>query len=202
MYVLFLFFLAEADKTIFFIFPKICYHDEMKETRYEGNYIQVSEEVIDGHTYERALLRPGVHVIPYRNDGKIMLMHESRAHETSPRWKLVSGWIDKDSKTDLEHAIEELAEEVGHTAQTWIKLPRMDDNNFTVSFQADFFVCTDLEKIENPPLNPDQGCTVLGYDWFTFDEIFDMMHDGKILKDNTILVALSYMREQPKKKSA
>lgn len=174
----------------------------MKETRYKGNYISVSEEIIDGHVYERALLRPGVHIIPYRDNGKILLMHESRPHETNPRWKLVSGWIDKEHKTALEHAIEELAEEVGHTAETWIQLPKMDDANFTVSFQADFFACRGLQKIEQPPENPDNGCEVLGYDWFSFDQIFDMLNDGKILKDNAILVALSYIREQEKNKKA
>jgi 8-oxo-dGTP pyrophosphatase MutT (NUDIX family) len=172
----------------------------MQETRYKGNYITVTEEIIHGHRYERVLLRPGIQVIPYREDGKILLMHESRTHETISRWKLVSGWVDKDGKTPLEHAIDELAEEVGYTATSWFHISKMDDKNFTISFQTDFFACTDLVKIPNPPNNPDEGCQVLDCGWFSFDEIFDLMADGRMLKDNTILVALCYMREQLKNK--
>ena len=172
----------------------------MQHIRYTGNYITVTEETIHNHVFERVVLRPGVQVIPYRDDGKILLMHESRLHETTSRWKLVAGWIDKDGTTPLQHAIDELAEEVGYTATSWTHLLKMDDTNFTVSYQTDFFVCTDLVKIPNPPNNPDEGCQVFGCEWFSFDEIFDLMTEGRILKDNTILVALCYIREQLKNK--
>ena len=169
----------------------------MKETRYAGTYITVTEEILHDHTYERAALRPGVQVIPYK-DGKIMLMHESRTHETESRWKLVSGWLDKPEKSALEHAQEELAEEVGYISKSWTQIHHNDDTNFTVSFQTAFFVCTDLEKIDQPPVNPDIGCTVLGYDWYSFEEIFELLATGKALRDNTMLVALSYLYEKRK----
>lgn len=169
----------------------------MQKEVYKGNYITVTEEDIDGHIFERAQLRSGVQVIPYEN-GKIMLIHESRAHETGSRWKLVSGWIDKNGKTFLDHAKEELAEEAGYCAKKWKELPPIGDNNFTISFNTHFFVCEDLEKLEEPPINPDENCEVFDVRWFSFDEIFELMLQDKILKDNTMMVALSFIKDREK----
>lgn len=62
----------------------------MREIKYKGNYMEVSEENIDGHIYERVKLLPGVIVIPVR-DGEILFMREFRKHENISRIKLVSG---------------------------------------------------------------------------------------------------------------
>lgn len=55
---------------------------------YEGNYIRVTEEVINDHTFERAHFRPGVHVLPFR-DNKLLLIREYRHHEGGSRWKFI-----------------------------------------------------------------------------------------------------------------
>lgn len=169
----------------------------MQKIKYKGNYITVTEEEISGHTYERVKLRKGVHVIPYSNDGKIMLMNEKREHEDKSRWKLVSGWVDKEGGSILDHAIDELAEEVAYSAENWQEIYSSDYVDKTISPSAYYFTCNNLLKLENPPENPDTGF-VLGYDWFSFDEIFAMMSQNKILRDDSIMVALHFLYEKNK----
>lgn len=168
----------------------------MQEVKYKGNYITVTEENINGHVFERVKLRKGVHLIPYREeDNKILLIYEERIHERSPRWKLVSGWVDKEHKSILEHAQEELAEEVGYAAKYWQEIYNSDRDDLTVSPSTYFFVCKYLTKLEHPPINPDSG-GVLNYDWFSFDEIFHMLSENQIEKDGSIMVALSFLYDQ------
>ncbi len=166
----------------------------MQEIKYKGKYIQVTEEEIHGHIFERVKLRKGVHVIPYNKEGKILLILESRVHENKPRWKLVSGWVDKKGKSILEHAREELAEEVGYEAEHWKEIYNNDYDDMTISPSTYYFVCDNLKKMENPPENPDSG-EIISYNWFSFDEIFQMVSDGKILKSDSIMVALSFLYE-------
>ena len=85
-------------------------------------------------------------------------------------------------------------EEVGYKAQHWQEIYNNDRNDLTCSLSKYYFTCDGLEKLENPPENPDSG-EVLAYDWFSFDDIFHMINDGKILQDDSILVALSFLYE-------
>ena len=168
----------------------------MQEIKYKGNYITVTEENIGGHIFERVKLRKSVYVIPYREeDKKILLIFEERIHENKARWKLISGWVDKEHKTILEHAQEELAEEVGFEADLWKEIYNTDYNDKTISGSTYYFVCQKLKQLENPPRNPDSG-EVLKYDWFSFDEIFQMVLEGTLLKDESIMVALSFLYEK------
>ena len=167
----------------------------MQEIKYSGNYITVTEENINNHIFERVKLRRGVHIIPYRDDGKILLIYERRVHERDIRWKLVSGWVDKEHKTILEHAQEELAEEVGYSAEQWREFYNTDRNDLTFSTSTYYFTCTHLTKLENPPINPDSG-EILEYGWFSFDEIFQMLSKNQIEKDGSIMVALSFLYNQ------
>ncbi len=167
----------------------------MQEVKYQGNYITVTEEEINGHVFERIKLRKGVYVIPYREDGKILLIHEKRIHENGSRWKLISGWVDKKNKSILEHAQEELAEEIGYEASEWKEFYNSDFSDKTYSSSNYYFTCTHLSPLENPPQNPDSGA-VLAHEWFSFEEIFDLIHKKKILMGEPIMVALSFLHER------
>lgn len=148
--------------------------------------------------FERVKLRKGVQVIPY-NNGKIMLINENRTHENKARWKLISGWVDKPEKSIRDHAIEELAEEVAYQAENWKEIYHSDNNDKTISTSSYYFSCENLEKLKNPPENPD-SCIVLEYDWFTFDEIFKMISNKKILPESPIMLALLFLYEKDNKK--
>lgn len=164
----------------------------MKEIVYNGNYITTSEEIIDGHTYERAELIPNVHVLPIR-DNKILLMKEFRAHEKGYRWKLVSGWCDKTGKSPLEHAQDELAEEVGMKAENWEELLYANVPNATVNLNTYYYICTDISKLQQPIENPDIHSTVLEYDWFSFDDIFRLINEKKMWPGASSMMAVWYL---------
>lgn len=163
----------------------------MKQVRYQGNYIAISEELINGHTYERTALMSNVHVMPIR-DNKILLMNEFRTHEESARWKLITGWAEKPGKSLLEHAVEELAEEVGMQAGYWKEFFNSAAPNATVNLNTHYFVCKDIAKLKEKIPNPDSS-EVLGYDWFSYDEIFALINAGKMWPGESSMIALWYL---------
>ncbi|MCI5050689.1 MAG: NUDIX domain-containing protein [Candidatus Pacebacteria bacterium] len=171
----------------------------MKEIKYQGNYLTLSEEVINNHVYERVSLRPGVHVMPVKNE-KILLMHEYRPHEKKSRWKLVSGWVDKEHMSPLDHAKEELAEEVGMQAKNWSELYNTHFPNATINGNTYYFLCSEVSELEIKIENPDIGAEVHGYDWFDLDTIFHYLNEGKIWPDDSTLAMIWYLTNQKNKK--
>lgn len=169
----------------------------MKKIKFQGKYITTSEEEINGHTYERTELIPNVHVLPIR-DNKILLMNEYRTHEKSSRWKLITGWAEKPGKSLLEHAQEELAEEVGMQAMHWEEFFDSSVPNATVNVNTHYFVCTDITELEKKIPNPDSG-EVIEYSWFSFDQLFELINDRKIWPGSSTMVALWYLYNSNRK---
>jgi len=172
----------------------------MKEIRYQGKYITTNEEVIDSHTYERTELIPNVHVLPTR-DNKILFMNEFRRHEKGSRWKLVSGWCDKDGVSPVDHAKEELAEEVNMQADHWEELFYANVPNATVNLNTHYFLCTDISDLEINVPNPDIGSEVLEYDWFDYDQIFELLNEQKMWPGASTMIAVWYLYNLQNKKS-
>ncbi len=161
----------------------------MEKIIYQGNYISVSEQSIDGHIYERASLRPGVHVVPIKDD-KVLFMKEYRTHEGIVRFKLVSGWCDKEGKTALDHAQEELAEELGMEAETWEEFHCSNAPGATVNPNTTYFICRNLKTLEHKPENPDTGCRVLEHEWMDVEAIYACLNNKTMWIDDSALVAL------------
>lgn len=168
----------------------------MKHIKYQGKYITTSEEEINGHVYERTELIPNVHVLPIR-DSKILLMNEFRTHEKTSRWKLITGWAEKEGKTLVEHAQEELAEEVGMQAENWEEFFDGSAPNATVSLNTHYFICTDISELDEKVNNPDTSI-VLEYDWFSYEEIFELINVGKMYPDESSMIALWYLYSKKK----
>jgi len=165
----------------------------MEVIKYQGKYITATEEVIDGHTYERVRLREGVHLIPYREeDNKILLMKEYRVHEGGARWKFVSGWIDKEGKDALQHAKEELAEELGLEAEYWKEIFSEKNRQATCSTGIHVFLCEHIHPLEQKPDNPDTG-EVLDSKWFSLDELIQLIEEGNIKNPAPFLAALVFL---------
>lgn len=166
----------------------------MKEIKYQGKYLTITEEIINNHTYERVSLRPGVHVMPVDRN-KILLMNEFRPHEKAARWKLVSGWVDKEHLSPLDHAKEELAEEVGMQAEEWQEVYNTIHPNGTVNANTYYFICKNITELEKKIENPDIGAKVHGYEWFDLDTIFEYLNAGKIWPDDSTLAMIWYLRK-------
>ena len=81
----------------------------MEITKYEGKFIKVTEQEIDGAIWERAYIQSGVQVFPITSEGKIILIEERRPHEVNPiRLKFVTGLMDKEGEDPLKTANREL----------------------------------------------------------------------------------------------
>ncbi len=161
----------------------------MRRIVYQGNYITVSEEEISGHLYERVSLRDGVHIIPYDEEKGILLIREYRVHEKGERWKFVSGWVDKKGKSLLEHAKEELAEELGLQAGKWTLLYQEKNKNATCSTSLHVYLCEEISPLKEKSKNPDSG-EILEMKWFNFQDFFHLIQRGNIRNPGAFLVAL------------
>lgn len=170
----------------------------MREIKYKGKYIELTEEQIAGRVYERVSLRKGVQVIPYR-DSKILLQKEKRRVEGGrARWKLISGWVDKENRSTLDHAKDEFLEEMGLVADGWLEYHISDSSIFTVNPAHYFYICENISKSNFNVINPDLGCEILDSRWFGFNDILEKMSLGEIICDNTISVALKFLYEKNK----
>lgn len=169
----------------------------MQEIKYQGNYITVTEEVIENHVFERMSLRGGVKVIPIDGQNRILFISEQTLHEDKARWKLVSGWKDKTNRTFLEMAQEELVEEVGYESNDWKHL-RASESGSTMNMKLDYFLARNIVKLDNPPENPDLHTVISGEKWFTQQEIFEAVDRGEMWMDSDTMTVLWYLWKQQK----
>lgn len=148
----------------------------MEELKYNGKYIQVTEEFIDGNNWERSYLRDGVIVYAIDDDGKFIMINEKRPHEDEKvRLRFVAGHIEKDL-TVLENANKELREEIGFRAEYLEEFFALKTSG-TVNNKVSFVLAKNL--IHDPLPNPD-GDVVVSIERFTYDEIYQMILTDKI----------------------
>ena len=124
----------------------------MEKTVYNGNIIKVTEEVINGITWERAYLPSGVIIFPITDDGKIILIREKRPHETpNVRIKPVSGILEENLGSPEENAQREMQEEIGFRAKAMKPLMTLKGSG-TITHTQHFFVARGLvhSKLPNP----------------------------------------------------
>ena len=169
----------------------------MKITKYKGKFLEITEEDMEGHIYERVKLRAGVKVLPVKNN-KILFIREFRVHEKEASIKLVSGWLDKENKTPLEIAQEELAEEVSMKAKKWREFHHMNTDNFTVENKVSYFLAEDVEDLEEKVINPDHDI-VEEILWLSEEEFWEMAEKKEINWFSDNFVAAILYREINKK---
>lgn len=150
----------------------------MEKIVYKGNILTVSEEVIDGITWERVRLPSGVIVFPITDEGKILLIRERRPHETpNVRIKPVSGILEEKLGSPEENAQREMQEEIGFKARDMKLLMTMKGTG-TVTHVQHFFVARGLEKAKLP--NPDGEEVIEAIIAYTPDEIRKALKNEEI----------------------
>ncbi len=150
----------------------------MEEIKYQGKFIKVTEETIDGNVWERAYLKSGVQVFPITDEGKILMIEEKRPHEKNPiRLKFVTGQLDQDGDDPLETANREMQEEIGYRAG---KLEILTHRETTGTINNHFYqvVARDLEPSKIP--NPDGEDTIVSIKGYSIEEIEQMLFDEKL----------------------
>ncbi len=162
---------------------------QMRKTIYQGKYLTMSTEKINGHLYERVSIRSGVRVLPIKN-GKVLFIREFRKHEGRARLKLIGGWVDKENLTSLEIAQEELREEVSYQAGNWEKFYTYQIPNGTIEEKVDYFIARDLTKLPSQH-NPDNDI-VEEIVFLDRAELIEKLKKKEILWDKDMAVVLMF----------
>jgi 8-oxo-dGTP pyrophosphatase MutT (NUDIX family) len=141
----------------------------MENIMYQGHYVKVTEELIDGINWERCYLRDGVIVYAVDNDGKFIMINEKRPHEDQPiRLRFVAGHLEPGLSV-IENANKELQEEIGLRANKLEEFFKIKSSG-SVNNSVHFVLATDL--VIDPIPNPD-GDVIVSIEKFTYDELFN-----------------------------
>ncbi len=150
----------------------------MENEIYVGKIIKVTEEMINGITWERAYLPNGVIVFPITGDGKIILVKEKRPHENPPlRIKPVSGILETSLGSPEENAKREMQEEIGLNSNR-IELLWTLKSSGTVNNEQHFFVARELFPSKLP--NPDGEDTIQEILEFSPNELLELLLQDKL----------------------
>jgi len=170
----------------------------MRKIIHRGKYLTMSTEEIDGHLYERVTMRPGVAVLPIKDD-KVMFIKEYRTHEKRSSLKLISGWVDKENKTILEIAKEELKEEASMKAENWKLFYKYDTTNFTIEEKKSYFIAENLQKL--PPQNNPDNDIVEEVIFLNEKEVKEKLLTKELLWSKDFLVVLMYFDKKKDRKT-
>lgn len=150
----------------------------MEITKYEGRFIKVTEEIMDGAVWERAYIQSGVQVFPITSEGKIYLIEEKRPHEKSPvRLKFVTGLMDKEDEDPLDTANREMQEEIGLKA-SHLEVLMHRESSGTLNNHFYQIIATNLVLSKIP--NPDGEDTIVSVKAYTIAEILIFFETGKM----------------------
>lgn len=141
----------------------------MEKIVYQGNYIKVTEEVIEEINWERCYLRDGVIVFAQKENGKFIMIREKRPHEdTKIRLRFVAGHIEPELSVE-ENVNKELQEEVGFKADE-INVFYSVKASGTVNNRVYFAWAKNLTPSKIP--NPD-GDVIVSIEEYSFHEIME-----------------------------
>ncbi len=141
----------------------------MENTVYQGNFIRVTEEEIDGINWERCYLKDGVIIFAQKDNGKFIMIREKRPHEdVKIRLRFVAGHIEPELSVE-ENVNKELQEEVGFRAEN-INVFYSVKASGTVNNRVYFALAKNLVPSKIP--NPD-GDVIVSIEEFSFEEIME-----------------------------
>jgi 8-oxo-dGTP pyrophosphatase MutT (NUDIX family) len=160
----------------------------MENTVYQGKFLRVTEEDIEGTNFERVYIHPCVIILAETAPGRLLFIRERRLGEDPPvRLKLVTGFLEEGYSFE-ENVNRELQEEVGLKAGRVEEIDRFFSSGLTVERRY-YALARDLVPSRLP--NPD-GDAVLSTHEFGTDEILDMIFKGNYPTSATTAVLLKY----------
>jgi 8-oxo-dGTP pyrophosphatase MutT (NUDIX family) len=151
----------------------------MEKKVYNGQFVQVTEEEIQGSLYERVYIRNAMTIFPVDDKKRILFIKEKRLHETPPvRWKPVTGYFEEGQSLE-ENANRELQEEIGKKAGSITPFFSMHITG-TINIVQKFVIARDLQDSKVP--NPDGEDTILEIAALDLEEILDRTLGGEFAK--------------------
>lgn len=149
----------------------------MEKTVYNGNYIQVKELNIKGHTWEKAYFPDSLVIFPITKENEIILVEEKRPHEDNNIiQKFVTGHIDS-NETPIECANRELQEEAGYKANKLTEI-LVHRSKGTINSNFYYILAEQLEESKLP--NPDGEDTIVGIKKIKISELKKLLEEEKI----------------------
>lgn len=147
----------------------------MEKTKYTGKFIRVTEEVIEGHTWERAYFNDGILVFAVNSENKLLMIEEVRPHEAQKiRHKFVTGNLEI-GEEPTETANRELQEEAGFKANKLTKLLEIKSSG-TLNNSFHMYLAQDLVPSKIP--NPDGENSIVSISYHSLDEILKLLEKG------------------------
>ena len=122
---------------------------------------------------------------------KVLLIQEYIHSYDQKIWKFASGNTDKSGKSLIEHATEELAEELKMEAKVFTHFYTFE--KIFVSRRTHCFIAENPTIMPNPPENPDTDF-ITDTRWVSQSELWAMIDTKEIFWKETVLVALNILR--------
>ena len=131
-------------------------------------------------------------IFPINTKTKKVLLIQEYIHLYDQKiWKFASGGMDKSGKSPLQHAKEELAEELQMEAKVFKHFYTFE--KIFVSRKTHCFVAENPTIMKNPPENPDTDF-ITNTKWVSESELWEMIDTKEIFWKETVLVALNILR--------
>ncbi len=159
----------------------------MEKIVYNGKFIKVTEEEIEGKTYERAYIIEPIIILPFNKKGELLIIKEKRLHEKPKiRWKLVTGVYEKGVSLE-ENVNRELQEEIGKKASK-IKHYLTVKTTGTLNETKRYFIATGLTDSKIP--NPDGEDSIIKVKPLSLEKVVEKTLKGKLSTGTTGYVLL------------
>jgi len=155
---------------------------------YQNSYITVHEDnVINplGHAvvYGWVETPPGIQIVAIDDDGKVVLVKQSRYTTNQPSWEVPGGGTDGEDALDA--AKRELTEEAHLHADKWVQLPNEIYPWSGIATERNLvFIARDLHKAKKSTTEPDDA--ILESQSFSWKEIKHMIKNGELTGGQTI----------------
>lgn len=149
----------------------------MEKTVYKGQFIEVKEQLIEGHTWEKVFLPDSLVVFPLTTENEIIMIEERRPHEKNPiRLKFVTGHIEIGEDPAIS-ANREMQEEIGYKANH-IEEILLHHSTGTINSKFYYFLAKDLELSKLP--NPDGEDMIVSIHKIKLEKIKEMLKSGEL----------------------
>ena len=165
---------------------------------YKNHWIDVREDVAempDGRSTIYGVVELGqcVGIVPFLDDGQIVLVRQYRYVQEDARWEIPTGGI-KSGETQEQAAQRELQEEIGYRAEQFEWLNSFYTSKSVCHETAHLYVGRGLSPSQ---LTPDET-EFIEIRAFPFDEALRMVLDGKIMDSMSVIALLLVARQKEK----
>ncbi|MDP2656343.1 MAG: NUDIX hydrolase [bacterium] len=157
-------------------------------THHFGNFyhVDVDEVTMPGGgsaQYSVVRIKPYVMILPITANGQIIFVRQHRYTTNHIMIELPSGG--SDGQDPLLAAQRELEEEAGVVSTSWSSLGQIEDSNGIVDQIGYMFLARDVQKIENPKLDPADK-DMFEVLTFSIEEVKAKIANGEIFNAPTI----------------